>query len=54
MTLLTALSCSHQHRLSACNVDKFRNDWFEVAAVSVAVLGVGGGLFALYLLASQI
>ena len=29
-------------------------DKFELVAVSVAVLGVGGGLFALYVLSTQV
>jgi hypothetical protein len=29
-------------------------DRFELVAISVAVLGVGGGLFALYYLSTQV
>ena len=36
-------------------MDKIKGmDRFELVAISVAVLGVGGGLFALYHLATQI
>ena len=36
------------------DMDKFPNDWFEVAAIGVAVLGVCGGLLALCYLGSQV
>ena len=34
--------------------DRLGNDWFEILAIGVAVLGVCGGLFALYVLSTQV
>ena len=34
--------------------DKVPNDWIEVVAITVAIIGVSGGLIALWHLAQQV
>ena len=37
-----------------CTPMKLSGDWFEVMAIGVAVVGVCGGLLALYYLGTQV